>query len=157
MIRRPPRSTLFPYTTLFRSRSGVLPPSPQAAQQLVLVIDDEVDILEGMREILLRWGFVVLVAESLQQAEQVLAAYGRAPDAILADLRLRNHHTGIEAIEALQATYGAHVPGLILTGDTAPERLQIAGAAGYRVLYKPVKPARLRVALQQLLASRDSV
>src|SRR2546422_5516540 len=24
MIRRPPRSTLFPYTTLFRSRDGVL-------------------------------------------------------------------------------------------------------------------------------------
>src|SRR2546430_6360455 len=28
MIRRPPRSTLFPYTTLFRS-SGTLPPSPR--------------------------------------------------------------------------------------------------------------------------------
>ena len=135
-------------------RSGVVLPGMQAAQRLVLVIDDEVDILEGMREILLRWGFVVLVAESLQQAEQVLAAHGRGPDAILADLRLRDHHTGIEAIEALQTTYGAHVPGLILTGDTAPERLQIAGTAGYRVLYKPVKPARLRVALQQLLASR---
>src|SRR3712207_8942281 len=25
MIRRPPRSTLFPYTTLFRSRADVLP------------------------------------------------------------------------------------------------------------------------------------
>src|SRR3712207_7136294 len=25
MIRRPPRSTLFPYTTLFRSRAGVRP------------------------------------------------------------------------------------------------------------------------------------
>src|SRR2546426_10681957 len=25
MIRRPPRSTLFPYTTLFRSRSGEVP------------------------------------------------------------------------------------------------------------------------------------
>src|SRR5688572_32401387 len=25
MIRRPPRSTLFPYTTLFRSRSKVIP------------------------------------------------------------------------------------------------------------------------------------
>src|SRR2546427_3639022 len=25
MIRRPPRSTLFPYTTLFRSRAGRLP------------------------------------------------------------------------------------------------------------------------------------
>src|SRR5260370_18920729 len=27
MIRRPPRSTLFPYTTLFRSESGALWPS----------------------------------------------------------------------------------------------------------------------------------
>src|SRR3712207_654137 len=26
MIRRPPRSTLFPYTTLFRSRSGQIAP-----------------------------------------------------------------------------------------------------------------------------------
>src|SRR2546422_7752269 len=38
MIRRPPRSTLFPYTTLFRSRSStlvavcVLSPLPAAAQ-----------------------------------------------------------------------------------------------------------------------------
>src|SRR2546425_7821399 len=27
MIRRPPRSTLFPYTTLFRSSARVLPPA----------------------------------------------------------------------------------------------------------------------------------
>src|SRR3712207_8178547 len=31
MIRRPPRSTLFPYTTLFRSRScGPPPPTPSS-------------------------------------------------------------------------------------------------------------------------------
>src|SRR3712207_7874922 len=28
MIRRPPRSTLFPYTTLFRSPVSAVPPSP---------------------------------------------------------------------------------------------------------------------------------
>src|SRR2546427_1086568 len=28
MIRRPPRSTLFPYTTLFRSRSAAAGPAP---------------------------------------------------------------------------------------------------------------------------------
>src|SRR3712207_7934959 len=32
MIRRPPRSTLFPYTTLFRSY-GFLPPSEQVARE----------------------------------------------------------------------------------------------------------------------------
>src|SRR2546430_5297791 len=28
MIRRPPRSTLFPYTTLFRSKKGEISPEP---------------------------------------------------------------------------------------------------------------------------------
>src|SRR3712207_7562998 len=35
MIRRPPRSTLFPYTTLFRSAFAELPPLPA----LPLVVD----------------------------------------------------------------------------------------------------------------------
>src|SRR2546425_6596101 len=33
MIRRPPRSTLFPYTTLFRSQSDVVPVCVAAVQQ----------------------------------------------------------------------------------------------------------------------------
>src|SRR2546422_3890529 len=33
MIRRPPRSTLFPYTTLFRSRGGADPRHDHAAQE----------------------------------------------------------------------------------------------------------------------------
>src|SRR5471030_3163841 len=34
MIRRPPRSTLFPYTTLFRSRPGLAAPYPVAVAPL---------------------------------------------------------------------------------------------------------------------------
>src|SRR2546426_8727919 len=33
MIRRPPRSTLFPYTTLFRSREPACPPGPRRVPQ----------------------------------------------------------------------------------------------------------------------------
>src|SRR5215213_9671173 len=33
MVRRPPRSTLFPYTTLFRSRSRRSPPSRRAPRR----------------------------------------------------------------------------------------------------------------------------
>src|SRR3712207_7478008 len=33
MIRRPPRSTLFPYTTLFRSLAGVAAPLPRPAHR----------------------------------------------------------------------------------------------------------------------------
>src|SRR5256885_6624634 len=33
MIRRPPRSTLFPYTTLFRSAQGAFPPTGEAQEK----------------------------------------------------------------------------------------------------------------------------
>src|SRR5256885_5272740 len=48
MIRRPPRSTLFPYTTLFRSRTEqhVDAPFPRAGDEIVLqvqmVVGDQV-------------------------------------------------------------------------------------------------------------------
>src|SRR3989449_5347143 len=49
MIRRPPRSTLFPYTTLFRSRQP--PPSPAA---LALVIDRNATAWMLLQDSLLR-------------------------------------------------------------------------------------------------------
>src|SRR5688572_33054373 len=48
IIRRPPRSTLFPYTTLFRSRvEGLLHRVPEAAVAVVVgdrVADDRVEV-----------------------------------------------------------------------------------------------------------------
>src|SRR3712207_8694481 len=45
MIRRPPRSTLFPYTTLFRSRGA----QPALERDLVQLDDDAVDlVLDGV-------------------------------------------------------------------------------------------------------------
>src|SRR5688572_32662357 len=51
MIRRPPRSTLFPYTTLFRSGLQLLwPPPPRGARCPILAqlgLDDLVELLLG--------------------------------------------------------------------------------------------------------------
>src|SRR5256884_4852119 len=44
MIRRPPRSTLFPYTTLFRSPNGTREPGLQAALSVLLA-----DLLADLR------------------------------------------------------------------------------------------------------------
>src|SRR3712207_8648111 len=38
MIRRPPRSTLFPYTTLFRSRIGIYFPAPTQEEEAMKAI-----------------------------------------------------------------------------------------------------------------------
>src|SRR2546430_10170770 len=53
MIRRPPRSTLFPYTTLFRSlgrEAHVLPVAADGERQLVLIHDGLDGLRVGIRE-----------------------------------------------------------------------------------------------------------
>src|SRR3712207_7003388 len=49
MIRRPPRSTLFPYTTLFRSALGHLDDSGAYRGDRVLAVEDGVAVVDGAR------------------------------------------------------------------------------------------------------------
>src|SRR3712207_8625984 len=47
MIRRPPRSTLFPYTTLFRSKAGMLMNAP--ADLLTIRVDGQIAAYVGVQ------------------------------------------------------------------------------------------------------------
>lgn len=113
----------------------------------VLVIDDEQAVLDGMQVLLERWGCVVLQAGSAEHALALLEHWHRRPDIIVADYRLREHKTGVEAIAAVQASLTERVAAVLITGDTSPERLREIRDSGYRVLHKPVQPAKLRALL----------
>jgi CheY-like chemotaxis protein len=120
---------------------------------LMVVIDDERAVLEGMREVLQQWGCRSLLAGSAEEALAQLAAAAERPAAIIADYRLRAGESGIAAIESIRSAYGADIPGVIVTGDTAPDRLREAEASGYPLLHKPVRPVRLRALLSFLLGA----
>ena len=78
------------------------------------------------------------------QAEEALdLARAYAPDLVVSDYRLREHRTGIEAITALRELLGDALPALLITGDTAPDRLREAQASGIPLLHKPVAPSQL--------------
>ncbi|SMH54524.1 PAS domain-containing protein [Azospirillum agricola] len=111
---------------------------------VVLVIDDEAIILLGLKAMLEGWGYDVLTAKSGDQALERLRADGRRPQIVLADYQLQRGRTGPEALVAVQDLVGKDVPGIILTGDTAPERLREAERNGFRILHKPVFPNDLR-------------
>ncbi len=118
----------------------------------VLVIDDEPAILQGMRHLLEGWGCRVLAAESAESALGLIAGRSFAPELVIADYRLREGRTGTEAIRLVQGHPGCEeAVGMIITGDTAPERLREAEAAGYTLLHKPVAPIRLRAAIRNLV------
>jgi two-component system, sensor histidine kinase len=127
-------------------------PPPDLSGCAVLVIDDEPTICEGMTELLTRWGCRVLAAESAEEAVRRLTAERFDPDVIIADYRLREGHTGTEAIARVRRALDRPVPAAILTGDTAPERLREASASGCLLLHKPLQAGRLREALNSLRA-----
>src|SRR5690348_17889580 len=49
MIRRPPRSTLFPYTTLFRSKMNTLERSIRSSNDEVITTDDMLALIQKMK------------------------------------------------------------------------------------------------------------
>jgi signal transduction histidine kinase/CheY-like chemotaxis protein len=123
------------------------------AGKTVLVVDDERDILEGTRVLLESWGALPILAESEADAAALLRGGGAAPDLVIVDFRLRDGVTGDQALHQLRACLGRPVPAIIVTGDTAPARLKEAAAAGFLLLHKPVKPAKLRLAMLHALIS----
>jgi CheY-like chemotaxis protein len=119
----------------------------------VLVIDDEADAREALEILLRQWGCLALTADSASGALALARTQDNPIDAILADYRLRENHTGIEAIAALRREFGP-IPAAIVTGDTAPDRLKQASDSGYVLLHKPLDPLRLKGALCRLLGER---
>src|SRR5437870_13585866 len=81
MIRRPPRSTLFPYTTLFRSLNALYRPGPIQGG----MIDDFIDRKHGrkrieyelpeLQEILQETLGVIVYQEQVMQIANRLAGY----------------------------------------------------------------------------------
>ena len=122
-----------------------------ASGKLVVVIDDDALVLDGMRGVLKSWGCGVVTAASDDAAIAALAGHERPPDLIISDYRLRNGKTGFEAIARLRRAIGAPIPAFLISGDTAPERLRDARASGYHLLHKPVLPITLRAVVTRLL------
>jgi len=130
-------------------------PQPLAARNFtglsVLVIDDERSVRMGMRVLMEELGCRYAEAASVEEATR--QARASKPDVILADLRLRHGETGIVAIASVIAAVGP-TPALLISGDTAPDRLQEATRAGIKLLHKPVSLPVLRIELARLLGER---
>lgn len=115
----------------------------------VMVIDDEVAVRKGMRAVLEDWDCTALLAGSEDEALDTLQGHA-PPDVIIADYRLRDGRTGVQAIERLRRETGVAIPALIVTGDTAPERMREAQASGHALMHKPLQPGKLRTYLRRV-------
>jgi two-component system, sensor histidine kinase len=122
------------------------------AHGFIVVIDDELAIRNAMSALLKGWGHDVIVAGSGDDAIDCLSDYARRPDLIICDYRLRDGENGIDVIEQLRSEYNETIPAMLITGDTAPDRLAEAKASSLLLLHKPVSNGKLRAAIANLIA-----
>jgi CheY-like chemotaxis protein len=73
------------------------------------------------------------------------------PGLIICDYRLRDNEIGSAVIERLRNEYNDSIPGMLITGDTAPDRIKEAQASGYLLLHKPVANEVLHTAIARLM------
>ena len=118
---------------------------------LIAVVDDEGAIRDAMSALLTGWGHEVVTAGSGAEMVERLADRIEGPDLVICDYRLRGGETGVQVIDALRAGFGSDIPALLITGDTAPDRLAEAQASGLLLLHKPVPNGKLRAAISNLL------
>jgi len=125
------------------------PTAPSVAEPLavrrlnvrVLVVDDDESVRRSMLHLLRDWGCECEAVESIEEALNV--AQDWSPELVISDYRLRNQRNGVEVIEALRALVGQDLPALLITGDTARQRLREAVGSGLPLLHKPVAPSLL--------------
>ena len=122
----------------------------------ILVLDDDQAVRQAMAGLLTGWGCTVSAVGSTSEAMACVRG-SLAPDVLVVDYRLRNNESGIEAISAIHAASGQVIPALVITGDTAPERLREAERSGLSLLHKPVAPHTLRAGIERLLARTDDM
>jgi CheY-like chemotaxis protein len=132
------------------------PAAPPGARGLagaqILVIDDEPEVRIGMQMVLEQLGCRVATCGGYAEAERLLDRQPLDVQLIIADFRLRQNESGIDAVRRLRTRLG-NVPALLLSGDTAPERLREAQSSGLRLLHKPLSAAKLTKSM--LAALRD--
>jgi CheY-like chemotaxis protein len=145
---------LVPLSSVQSAPADALPADPtQDAVDLtgltVLVIDDDLAVRTAMEKLLTDWGCIALVSADPDDAIATVERHGGSVDFVIADYRLRQGQDGIGCLRRLRARYG-DVPALLVSGDTAQDRLAEAAASGFPMLHKPVSPERLQRKIQEI-------
>lgn len=129
--------------------AGAQPASLPEAHRLprhVLVVDDEADSRAATATLLAVHGCRVSAAGDLAQAQRLLQ--GEDVDAVIADFRLPGERSGLDFLVALRAA-APRLRLLLVTGETAPQRIAMIQASGLPCLFKPVQAALLLQALAE--------
>jgi two-component system, sensor histidine kinase len=156
VVANVPHGTRFNLTvpSLIGQTSSVTPnPSIVGEVQLnalrgkrVIAIDDDPEVRMALSLVFERWGAEAMVCESLAGALGWERTHDQPPEVVLCDLRLGGGDNGVTVLKRLRERW-PRVQGIVVTGDVEREALELAQAAGFRMVHKPLDERKLRAAM----------
>ncbi|MBD3739835.1 MAG: PAS-domain containing protein [Stenotrophomonas sp.] len=114
----------------------------------VLVVDNDPDALEAMRQLLLSWGCDVIAAGNADD----IGPSAHEAALWLFDYHLDDGNTGVALWKRLVGMHGPR-PTVILSADAGSDTREAVRGVGLSLLNKPFKPLALRWAINHLLAA----
>ena len=115
---------------------------------LIVCIENDPAILDGMRTLLTAWDAKVITASDPDSAMAAMEAAGEPVTGLLVDYHL-DRGNGVAAIRDIRQRFGRNIPAILITADRSPNVRVAAREESIAVLNKPVKPASLRAVLGQ--------
>jgi Na+/proline symporter/CheY-like chemotaxis protein len=128
-------------------------PAAGIAGAVVLCVDNDAKVLDGLATLLAGWGCVVLTAASAREAEAAIIAAERLPDIAIVDYHL-DDEDGVSLTERLRSRHDRDMAAVLITADRSPAIRGEAARAAMPVIHKPVRPAALRAVVAHARASR---
>jgi signal transduction histidine kinase/CheY-like chemotaxis protein len=124
--------------------------------RLMLLVEDEPAVREGLVVLLKAWGASVLDFDSVAALQAWLAGGPiEAPDLLLVDYRLPQGGTGLDALAAARRHWPGHrLPAIVITGSTIGGHEREAAENDFHLLIKPVLPNKLRAMIAFKLEMR---
>lgn len=117
----------------------------------VLIVEDNAVVRHSLTAMLDNWGYDATAVASGEEALE-LAATGDLPfDILITDQRLGAGLTGTDTAREINRRASRALPALVLTGDTAKERIAEINSSGYSMLHKPVSATELRREIAALI------
>ncbi|MGO9756589.1 MAG: ATP-binding protein, partial [Roseiarcus sp.] len=136
--------------------AGLVEAAGEDARKLggrILVVEDNSIVRQALLGMLEDWGAQASAAASGEEALDLAARRAWDFDAMIVDHRLGAGLTGVQTALEIGRRIGRRVPTLVLTGDTAKERIAEIESSGFVFLHKPVEADNLRHELARLMTA----
>ncbi|MEA1651875.1 ATP-binding protein [Nitrospirillum sp. BR 11164] len=136
-------------------RDGQRPAQRASDPRTILAVEDDALQRLALGAIIESWGYRVITAAGSDDALAAMRDAVRLPGLVISDFRLPGPLNGVQLVARLGNEVRRHLPGIIVTGDTDPARIQEASATGCALIHKPYLPEVLRAAIEEVLRGVD--